>query len=138
MWKQLSSGPGGDSYYFFYIFFCRYTLLGINLGFCERRGLEMHTSIKNGEVLRWIKKVSIPFHESSICATVSEESSPEVREQIFYIRYSKKKNYPIQTCLNLLRLQKLLYLGAYRRFQKIHNVLQSKKLIYSRLRNLGK
>lgn len=108
----MSSGPGGDSYYFFYIFFCRYTLLGINLGFCERRDLEMHTSIKNGEVLRWIKKVSIPFHESSICATVSEESSPEVREQILYIRYSKKKKLSHPKLLEFIEASKIALSGS--------------------------
>ena len=55
----------------------RYTLIGINLGFCKEDMPEVYTSFLSyqqfQEVASWVKDVSSPYRDASFCDTDSDE-----------------------------------------------------------------
>ena len=59
--------------------FCsRFTLIGVNLNRCDRGKPEVYANLLWSEVTKWIKALSEPFQESSICnraATIPSEIS---------------------------------------------------------------
>ena len=59
--------------------FCsRFTLIGVNLGRCDRGKPEVYANLLWSDVTEWIKALSEPFRESSICnraTTVPSEIS---------------------------------------------------------------
>ena len=54
--------------------FCRYTIIGIKLGFCQENMPEIYTSLLFEDVNSWVKDVVETYHESTICETDPDEN----------------------------------------------------------------
>ena len=57
-----------------YNMYCRYTIIGINLGFCQENVPEIFTSLFYEDVNSWVKDVMETYHESTICETDPDEN----------------------------------------------------------------
>ena len=52
---------------------CRYTIVGINLGFCLAAMPELFTSLLFEDINSWVRNVSSTYHESTICEENTDE-----------------------------------------------------------------
>ena len=61
-------------------FYFRFTLIGVNVGFCDEdmHMPEVYTSLLWEEVASWVREVSTPYREYSICNTEEEDNSKAV------------------------------------------------------------
>ena len=72
---------GSDSFDIFYnsktLQYFRFTLVGINLGFCEE-DINLYTNVVFDQISSWVKGIAKPFRERSICDTDKGLSKYEV------------------------------------------------------------
>ena len=63
--------------------YSRFTLVGINLGFCEE-DINLYTNVVFDQISSWVKGIAKPFRERSICDTDKGLSKYEVTTHNWY------------------------------------------------------
>ena len=67
----------------FILQYFRFTLIGINLGFCEE-DINLYTNVVFDQISTWVKDIAKPFRERSICDTDKGLSKFEVTTHNWY------------------------------------------------------
>ena len=68
----------------------RFTLIGVNVGICGANTPEVYTNLLFEEVATWVRDVSEPWRETSVCNQDGEDTPSAVSQLILMLILSAK------------------------------------------------